>query len=139
VIIADTGAIVALIDADDQLHETLRRLFEPHPETWLLPWAILPEVDYLVAKYVSSAAEDAFVYDLANGLYRVEWGTESDLRRAHELTERYRDVALGLVDAVVMAVAERTRAEAIATTDDRDFGAVEIRGAPRLLPRDLRL
>lgn len=70
---------------------------------------------------------------------RIEWGTEADLRRAHELTRRYRyrDLSLGLVDAVVMAVAERAKAIAIATPDDRDFGAVEIRGGPKLLPRDL--
>lgn len=136
-IVADTGAIVALIDRDDELHKRLRRLFESDAEAWLLPWAILPEVDYLVSKFLGPAAEHPFLYDLAHGLYRIEWGTESDLRRAHELAKRYKDLSLGLVDAVVMAVAERTKAEAIATTDERDFGAVEIRGRPRLLPRDL--
>jgi uncharacterized protein len=136
-IVADTGAIVALIDRDDELHETFSSVFKSDPEAWVLPWAILPEVDYLLTKYVGSAAEEAFLYDLAHGLYRIEWGTEPDLRRAHELTKRYRDLSLGLVDAVVMAVAERTRADAIATTDERDFGAVEIRGGPQLLPRDL--
>jgi hypothetical protein len=36
-----------------------------------------------------------------------------------------------------MAVAERKKADAIATADERDFGAVEIRSEPKLLPRDL--
>ena len=44
-IVADTSAIVALIDADDQHHRVLRRLFEADRTEWLLPWAILPEVD----------------------------------------------------------------------------------------------
>jgi predicted nucleic acid-binding protein len=136
-IIADTGAVVALIDGDDELHPTFRRIFDSDPDAWILPWAVLPEVDYLLSKYVGSAAEEAFVYDIAHGLYRIDWGAESDLRRAHELTKRYRGLSLGLVDAVVMAIAERTRARAIATTDERDFGAVEIRGEPKLLPRDL--
>ena len=39
----------------------------------------------------------------------------------------YRDLSLGLVDAVVVAVAERKKAAAIATMDERNFGAVEIR------------
>ena len=136
-IVADTGAIVALIDRDDDLHQSFRSVFDADPEAWILPWAILPEVDYLLSKYVGRASEEAFVYDVAHGLYRIEWGTESDLRRAHELTKKYRDLSLGLVDAVVMAVAERTKATAIATTDERDFGAVEIRGEPQILPRDL--
>ena len=44
-IVADTGAIIALLDADDPHHHTLRALYKKRPEAWLLPWAILPEVD----------------------------------------------------------------------------------------------
>ncbi|MGH8644521.1 MAG: hypothetical protein ACREX4_08730 [Gammaproteobacteria bacterium] len=40
------------------------------------------------------------------------------------------------MDAVVIAVAERLNAEAIVTLDLRHFGAVDIRGRPKLLPRD---
>jgi hypothetical protein len=36
-----------------------------------------------------------------------------------------------------MAVAERLQAGSIATLDLRHFGAVKIRGGPRLIPRDL--
>jgi predicted nucleic acid-binding protein len=136
-IVADTGAVVALIDKDDELHETFRGIFDSDPDAWILPWAILPEVDYLLSEYVGSAAEEAFLSDVAQALYRIEWGATSDLPRAHELAKRHRDLSLGLVDAVVMAVAERTKAEAIATTDERDFGAVKLLGDPKILPRDL--
>jgi hypothetical protein len=36
-----------------------------------------------------------------------------------------------------MAVAERRRTDVIATLDLRHFGAVTLRGRPRLVPRDL--
>ena len=136
-IIADTGAIVALIDKDDRHHKTILDLFNEDPVRWLLPWAILPEVDYLVAKYLGNPTEQAFVSDLSKRLYRVDWGADSDLGRADALIRQYRDLNLGLVDAIVMAMAERTKAESIATLDERHFGAVALRGAPRLLPRDL--
>jgi uncharacterized protein len=136
-IVADTGAIVALVDEDDAHHEALLALFKEDPDQWLLPWAILPEVDYLVASYVGIDAERAFVSDLASGSFRIDWGAENDLRRADELNRRYRDLKLGLVDTIVMAIAERTRAGAIATIDVRHFGAVTLEGAPQLLPRDL--
>ena len=55
---------------------------------------------------------------------------------ANRICAKYRSLRLGLVDAVVIAVAERLEAEAIATLDLRHFGAVTIRGAPKLLPRD---
>lgn len=137
-IVADTGPIVALIDADDRHHESFRALFEENPDAWVLPWAILPEVDYLLLEHVGSRAEQAFLTDLAASVFRVEWGDERDLARASELTKRHKDLKLGLVDTVVMAVAERLEADAIATLDLRHFGAVPIRGRPRLLPRDSR-
>ncbi len=136
-IVADTGAVLALIDADDRFHQTLLALYNPDPELWLLPWAILPEVDYLLAKVAGSKAQQMFLRDLAEGRWVVEWGSERDLVRAAELNARYRHLGLGLVDAVVIATAERLEADAIATLDVRHFGPVVIRGNPKLLPRDL--
>jgi predicted nucleic acid-binding protein len=137
VIVADTGAIVALVDADDRHHAGLRRLFERDPDAWILPWAILPEVDYLLGAHVSGRAEERFLADLASGAWAVVWGDPADLVRAEEIARRHRVLRLGLVDSVVMAVAERRRAAAIATLDLRHFGAVTLRSRPRLLPRDL--
>lgn len=136
-IVADTGAVIALVDADDLHHRSLRKMFESDPDRWVLPWAVLPEVDYLLMNHVGEKAEEAFVYDLAKGSYRVAWGDDADLERAHEICRKHRDLRLGLVDATVMAVAERLKASAIATLDLRHFGAVRIQGRPKLLPRDL--
>jgi len=60
-IVADTGAIIALIDADDRHHRQLRGLFEKDPDAWVLPWAILPEVDYLVGSFLGPHGEEAFL------------------------------------------------------------------------------
>ena len=136
-IVADTGAVVALVDADDRHHAALRRLFETAPDDWVLPWAILPEVDYLLGAHVGARAQERFVADLASGAWAVEWGDPADLVRGEEIARRHKALRLGLVDAVVMAMAERRRADAIATLDLRHFGAVTLRGGPGLLPRDL--
>ena len=135
-IVADTGAIVALIDRDDKHHRTVSALYRENPARWVLPWAILPEVDYLVGSCMGARAEEAWLSDLADGAFQVEWGRERDLSRAHALSRQYRALELGLVDGVVIAVAERLRAEAVVTLDLRHFGAVAIAGAPALWPRD---
>ena len=135
-IVADTGAIVALVDADDHHHDAIRTLFERDPRAWVLPWAILPEVDYLLATHVGRKAQDAFLRDLRDQAFAVEWGHAQDAVRAVEVHEKYRALRLGLVDGVVVAITERLRAKAIATLDVRHFGAVAIRGRPKLLPRD---
>lgn len=85
---------------------------------------------------MSRPAQQRFLEDLASGAFRVEWGDERDLSRARELDLRHRALGLGLVDAVVMATCERLAAQAIATLDLRHFGAVTLKGQPRLLPRD---
>ena len=136
-IVADTGAVVALIDGGDRHHRALRKAFEADPDAWILPWAILPEVDHIVASHLGQEVARAFRADLASGAYAVEWGGAADLARAVELDSRYADLGLGLVDAVVMAMAERLGVEAIATLDLRDFAAVELAGTPQLWPRDL--
>lgn len=135
-IVADTGAIVALIDRSDRHHGHLADLYEEDPSRWVLPWAILPEVDHLVASYLGPPAEEAFLADLASGVFHVEWGRDADLARAHDLARQYRALELGLVDGLVIAIAERMRAEAIATLDYRHFGVVRIKGSPALWPRD---
>jgi len=137
VIVADTGAVLALIDADDRHHKVLRGVFESGGTPWVLPWAILPEVDYLLSAHVGARAEEAFLSDLAAGIFAIEWGREADLLEAERICRRHRALRLGLVDAVVIAVAERLKAEAIVTLDLKHFGAVRIRGGPKLFPRDL--
>ena len=136
-IVADTGAVLALMNPRDRHHEALTEVWSACPAAWVYPWAILAEVDYLLASRAGPRAQRAFLSDLATLRLPVEWGREDDLARALELSAQYADLGLGLVDASVMAVAERLEAEAVATLDLRHFGAVTLRGSPRLLPRDL--
>lgn len=135
-IVADTGAILALLDKGDRHHAAVRELYESRPDDWLLPWAILPEVDYLVGAELGARAQEAFLADVAEGSFPVEYGKPDDVVRACAIDRKYRTLRLGLVDTVVIAIAERVRADAIATLDLRHFGAVKIAGSPRLLPRD---
>ena len=114
----------------------MREIYEEDPDEWLLPWAILPEVDYLIGSELGSGARETFLADLADAAFTVEYGIERDLIRANQIDRKYRALRLGLVDGVVMAIAERLGARAIATLDLRHFGAVDLAGSPRLVPRD---
>jgi predicted nucleic acid-binding protein len=121
----------------DTDHQRIVSLFDAHADDWVLPWAILPEVDYLLGADVSRRAQDMFFEDLAEGAYAVEWGSEDDLDEALRLTRKYRGLQFGMVDALVMAMAGRRAARAIVTLDLRHFRAVKIPGSPALWPRDL--
>ena len=136
-IVADTSAMVALLDADDRHHAAVRALWEDDPDAWVLPWAILPEVDYLVRRNLGNAAAALFLKDVSEQLFSVEYGKPADLLRAQALNVRYGALSLGLVDGVVMAVAERLRAKAVVTLDLRHFATIAP-ASMRLYPRDLQ-
>jgi len=135
VVVADTGAMLALLDRSDRHHRAMRDVYEADPDGWLLPWAALPEIDYLIGKELGERARRLWLADLAEGAFAVEWGAGRDLAAARALDERHQSLGLGLVDAVVMTIAERIRAD-IATVDLRHFGAVSLAHGPRLYPRD---
>jgi predicted nucleic acid-binding protein len=137
VIVADTGAILGLVDKKDRHHAALYEAYDARPDDWVLPWAILPEVDHLLMTHLGAAARETFSADLAGGAFHVEYGNDRDVMRAQEISRRHRALRLGLVDAVVMATAERLRARAIATLDLRHFGSVRLSGSPLLIPRDI--
>ena len=134
-IVADTGAIIGLVDGDDRHHGVLSEIFEA-TQPWIVPAAVLPEVDYMLGTRVGERARRLFLGDVAGGAFPVEWGSDADLDRAVALENRHESLEIGLVDATVMVVAERLHASAIATLDIRHFGSVAIGYRPKLFPRD---
>jgi uncharacterized protein len=136
-IVADTSAVLALLDADSAEHVRLVRLWERSPASWLIPSVVLPELDYLVRQQLSVKVARVFLNDLLAGAFIVEHSRADDLRRAVELDARYAKLNMGLVDCVVAAVAERLHAVAIATLDVRHFGALRLTTSPAIYPRDL--
>ena len=55
---------------------------------------------------------------------RVEHITDADIQRAAALVRTYADFHLGVVDAAVVAIAERLRVTEVATLDRRHFSTV---------------
>lgn len=137
IIVADTSAILALIDRRESTHVSLRDLYTRTRSHWVLPAAILPELDYMVATRLGSEVHSLWLSDLASHVYPVAWNDARDLASAAVLLEHNAHLHLGLVDALVMATAERLRASAIVTLDVRHFSAVELRCQPLLWPRDM--
>lgn len=73
----------------------------------LLPDLVLVEVDQLLRARVSPTAARAFLEATARGEHTVAFGSRRLLRRAVEIDATFADLGLGLVDAAVMALAER--------------------------------
>jgi predicted nucleic acid-binding protein len=130
-IIADTGGL---------LHALARTAGKPSfPEYQatlisaslvVIPALVLAEVDYFLRKErVAMRRLVAEIFDPATR-YEYELPIASDVVRALELDAKFKELNLGLIGAMVAAVAERRRIHRVLTTDRRDFAAVRI--GPRL-------
>ena len=100
--------MLALLERSARHHMPLRRTFERHADEWVLPWAILPELDYMTTGVARGGGRRRPA--LRPDGWQIagrEAGEPSDLTRALELDRTHPALTLGLVGTVVMAVAER--------------------------------
>lgn len=123
-LICDTGPLLAALDAADPDHERCARLLTETDEDLVVPMLVLAELDYWCGRRLPPEAWLIFLDDLLAGVYRVESPSSLELTRCRELQARYEDLPLGVVDASVVALAERLTEPKIATLDQRHFRAV---------------
>lgn len=123
-LICDTGPLLAALDAADPDHVPCAELIIGADEDLVVPALVLAELDYWCARRLTPDAWLVFLDDLLAGVYRVESPTVADLARCRDLQTRYADLNLGVVDASVIALAERLDEPKIATLDQRHFRAV---------------
>lgn len=139
-VIADSGAIYAIYDADDAYHEAVSEFIERENGAIIIPDVILVEIDYLLREFLGVPAEIDFMNDLLAGAYEIEAVNLTDISFCLDLIEQYRDLDLGLADSAVMTLAERLKIYRILTVDERDFRAVRPKGRHSfvVLPADQR-
>ena len=88
--------------------------------TLVVPVVVVAESPWLIGNRLGAPVEAAFVASVAAGDFAVADLTDDDWSRVPELTERYTDLDLGLIDASVIPVAERLNVVTVATLNDRD-------------------
>lgn len=131
-LILDTGPLLAALDAADPDHARCAALVTQSTEDLVVPVLVLSELDYWCVRRLSLDAWLVFLDDVRVGVYRIEPPTQNDLDRCRELQDRYRDLTLGIVDASVIALAERLGEAKVATLDERHFRVVRPAHVPAL-------
>lgn len=126
-LLLDTGPLLAALDAADPDHARCARLLTDATEDLVVPALVLAELDYWCSRRLPGEAWLVFLEDVIDGAYRVEPPTPGDLERCRELQGSYRDLGLGVVDASIVALAERLGETKVATLDRRHFGVVRPR------------
>ena len=137
-ILVDTSGLLAALDASERHHAAAVAALRLAGEPRLLSPFVLAEVDYLLARRVSTRVEHAFLEEVARGAYQLETFSNDDVAQAAAVLERYADLELGLADASIVILADRHDLTDILTLDERHFRALRNRSGRqfRLLPAD---
>lgn len=106
-VVADTGPLVSAANPRDRANRLARTLLDHGRENVLVPLPVLAEADYMVRTRSGAGAARRLLRDVAGGLHTAVFMTAGLLRRAAEIDAQYADLGLGVVDACVMAYAER--------------------------------
>ena len=82
---------------------------------------VIPETCYLLHRWLGHAVMRAFIQNLLDPIWQIEQVQSQDWTRVNELLNQYADARLDLVDATLVAAAERLNIDTILTLDQRDF------------------
>jgi predicted nucleic acid-binding protein len=124
-VVVDTGVLFAAADRRDRDHRVCVELLNAHStEALVLPVPVAVEAAWLIEHRLGPEVESAFVASLVAGDFTLSDLVAEDWSRVAELLGRYVDLRLGVVDASVIALAERLSIDTIATLNHRDFAVV---------------
>jgi predicted nucleic acid-binding protein len=133
-VLADTGALLALLDADDRWHrrcvDALRALRMP----MITSEAVLTELFHLVG---DDPRDLSRTWDFVrSGALTIAAIDDFDLLAIRRLAERYADRPMDFADATLVHLAEREGIRTVFTIDHADFATyrTEKRRALRVVP-----
>jgi predicted nucleic acid-binding protein len=127
--LVDTGAILALLDADDAWHERCVAAFASLRLPLATTAAVLAELFHLLGDnpHEVSAAWTL----LRSGAVTLEPITDVDMPELEQMMERYSDHPMDFADATLVHVANRLSLATILTIDHGDFQTYRRRGNQR--------
>lgn len=122
-LLVDTNVLLAAADSSAPEHVRCAVVLDEEGEL-AVTVPVAAETAWMIESRLGPIAEAAFISSIASGELTVVDLTPADWERCAELVRRYFDLGLGLVDASVIAVAERFKLTTIATLNHRDFVVV---------------
>ena len=125
----DTGFIIALLDAGDPDHERCLEVWRTVRATLFSVDGVLVECAHMLRRVRRGAgAAVDLVYGAGTELVPT---TLDRARRAISLMDKYHDVPMDLVDALLVTIAEERRIRDVLTLDRRGFEIYRLNGRER--------
>jgi len=127
--LADTGALLALLDADDAWHRACSDVLPTLRLPLVTSAAVLTELFHLLGddRHQVSAGWKL----VRSGALRVASIDDGDLPSLDSLMERYHDRPMDFTDATLVHLAERESISTVYTIDHDDFETYRLPGRKR--------
>ena len=122
-LVVDTSVVYGALDRSDPAHAACASTLSSGA-TVVLPAPVLVEVDWLARSRGRTGAIPVLLAGVLDGSVLVSNLDAEDYARVAALLAQYDDLPLSLVDASVVAIAERLEQDTIATLDHRHFSVV---------------
>jgi predicted nucleic acid-binding protein len=126
-IVVDSGPLLAIATPTDRYHDVCSNALASAHEPLVVSPFVIVEVAHLLNVKAGPTATAAFVRSLADGSLVVPELVAEDFERSASLIETYASLNIGLVDASVIALAERLDIKTVMTVDRRHFTVVRPR------------
>jgi predicted nucleic acid-binding protein len=125
-VLADTGALLALLDRDDRWHEPCTEAFGSLRLPLATTTAVLAELFHLVG---DAERDRVAAWRLArSGAITVEPIGDADLPELERLMAKYADRPMDFADATLVLLAQRLGITRVFTVDHDDFETYRIDG-----------
>jgi uncharacterized protein len=124
VLLADTNIWLAAADRRSDRHQECAAVLREHGTDLGAPVPVIAETSWLILDRLGTAAQSSFLRLITAGRLTPVDLTAEDWQRCAGLAEQYASLRLGLIDASLVAVAERLGHTSLATLNYRDFTVV---------------
>jgi predicted nucleic acid-binding protein len=122
----DTGAILALVDSQDEWHKPCVQAYNENRLPWLTTEAVLTETFHLIRR---NLRDDRAVWTLLrSGAIQMSAIANAELPEIHALMSQYADRPMNFADATLVRLAARERISTILTVDHDDFSTYRLPG-----------
>jgi len=125
--LADTGAFVAMLDANDQHHQRVMSVLMSDCPALFTTIPVITETLHFVSGLADGPTR---LLEFLNKTHTEIDGMaqRSDLQHAVSLMEKYADLPMDFADASLVVLAEKIGVRDILTTDERGFRVFRIHG-----------
>ena len=124
-ILIDAGPLIALFDASERRHRSIREFLKNNPYRYVSTLAVCTEVSHML-DFSFAAQSDFYEWVMYKGLI-ISDINQNDMPRILALTQKYADLPMDFADATLVVTAEKTGIREIISID-KDFDIYRLPG-----------